>query len=119
MMILSSVGNLTIAGMLTENSDARLKTDVRALTGALDAVRALRPVRYRLREPAPGLRSLQLGLIAQEVQAVLPELTGAGTDGSLGVSYGRLSAVLVASPMILGDLLGRLYQSKQIALSWD
>ena len=96
-MTLSTAGNLTIAGTSTENSDARLKTDVRALTGALDAVRELRPVRYRLREPAAGPRKDQLGLIAQEVDAVLPELTGEGTDGNLGVSYGRLSAVLVAA----------------------
>ena len=96
-LTLSTAGNLTIAGTLTENSDARLKTDVRALTGALDSVRELRPVRYRLREPASGPRSEQLGLIAQEVEAVLPELTGEGTDGNLGVSYGRLSAVLVSA----------------------
>ncbi|MDX1548011.1 MAG: tail fiber domain-containing protein, partial [Rhodothermales bacterium] len=43
-------GDLTIAGTLTENSDRRLKTDIRPLTGALDTITALRAVRYRFRE---------------------------------------------------------------------
>src|SRR5690606_11461027 len=42
-------GNLTIAGSLTQSSDARLKQDVAPLTGALEALAALQPVRYRFR----------------------------------------------------------------------
>ncbi len=30
-----------------------------------------------------------------------------------------VSAALVAFPMALGDLLGRLYRSRQVALGWD
>ena len=53
-------------------SDARLKRDVAPLDGALDALLALRPVSYRWKErPDAGKR---LGLIAQEVRTVLPEV---------------------------------------------
>ena len=88
---------MTITGTLTENSDARLKTDLRPLSGALSSVRELRPVRYRLREAASESEAEQLGLVAQEVQQVLPELALQGSDGTWSVAYGRLSAVLVAA----------------------
>jgi len=37
------------------------------------------------------------GAVAQEVQQVLPELALEGSDGTWSVSYGRMSAVLVAA----------------------
>ena len=90
-------GDLTIAGTLTENSDRRLKTAIRPLTGALDAVTALQPVRYRFRPDASRPAGEHIGLVAQAVQAVLPELVSAGADGFLSVSYSKLAAVLAAA----------------------
>lgn len=36
-----------------------------------------------------------IGLIAQEVKAVLPQVVSRGSDGYLSVDYGRLTPVLV------------------------
>ena len=88
-------GNLNIAGTLTQTSDRRLKTDIHPLTDALDGLARLQPVRYRFREGANRPEGAHIGLIAQEVQAVFPELVSAGADGYLSVSYANLSAVLV------------------------
>lgn len=88
-------GNLTIAGSLTQSSDARLKQDVAPLTGALEALAALQPVRYRFRAGTGRPPEAQVGLLAQEVEAVLPELVRAEADGYLSVSYTQLAAVLV------------------------
>jgi hypothetical protein len=64
-------------------SDLRLKKDIAPLTGALDLVQQLRGVRYQWREPnereiGRDLRLAvgrpQVGFIAQEVEAVLPQM---------------------------------------------
>jgi len=88
-------GNLTIAGTLTQSSDRRLKTDIHPLTDALDGLARLQPVRFRFREGMSRPEGTHIGLIAQEVQAVFPELVQQGADGYLSVSYTNLSAVLV------------------------
>lgn len=88
-------GSLTIAGGLFEFSDRRLKTDIHFLTNALDGLARLQPVRFRFREGTNRPEGAHIGLIAQEVQAVFPELVQQGADGYLSVSYTNLSAVLV------------------------
>ena len=73
--IIGSIGTTDTATSYNTTSDARLKTDVHPLTGALDVLRALNPVRYRWKaDKSPGV-----GLLAQEVQAVIPTgvITGA------------------------------------------
>ncbi|ADP85026.1 tail fiber domain-containing protein [Pseudofrankia inefficax] len=54
-------------------------------------------VRAEVRESLlSGLRGRrEVGLIAQEVEAVMPELVGVGADGVRGIDYGKLTAVLV------------------------
>ena len=88
-------GNLTIAGTLTQSSDRRLKTDIHPLTDALAGLARLQPVRYRFREGTNRPEGVHIGLIAQGVEAVFPELVSQGADGYLSVSYANLSAVLV------------------------
>jgi hypothetical protein len=88
-------GNLTIAGTLTENSDRRLKTDIRPLSETVPALRRLQAVRFRFRAGTNRPEGEHIGLIAQDVQAVFPELVQQGADGYLSVSYTNLTAVLV------------------------
>lgn len=85
-----TAGNFTAAGNVTAYSDARLKHDVHQIADALDIVQALRGVRYKWnRDNSPGV-----GFIAQELEAVLPELVlNSGTTKS--VAYGNITAVLV------------------------
>ena len=94
-LTLAKNGNLFITGTLTQYSDASLKTNIKNISGALDKVAALRGVTFSwkesTRDPDP-----QLGLIAQEVERVLPELVK--TDASSGkkaVAYANLVSVLV------------------------
>jgi polyhydroxyalkanoate synthesis regulator phasin len=78
---------------IPSQSDRRLKTDVESLEGGLDAVLDLRPVSYTWRENGSETK---LGLIAQEVRDVLPEIVSSpDDDGYLGVDYTELVAVLV------------------------
>ncbi len=80
-------------------SDQRLKTQLRPLSGALAGVLALRGMRYhwnaegQRRGGAAGAE--QIGLLAQEVEKVYPELVVTGADGYKSVNYAQLAPVLL------------------------
>ena len=73
-MTLLKSGNMSIAGILFQNSDRRLKTAIHPLADALDGLARLQPVRFRFRAGTNRPEGEHIGLIAQEVQVVFPEL---------------------------------------------
>lgn len=77
-------------------SDARLKKNVVELDGALSKIDAIRGVNYNWVD-ASQPQDLQIGVIAQEIQAVYPELVKEGGNGYLSVDYPKLTAVLLQS----------------------
>ena len=73
-------------------SDVRLKDNIRTFESAMDVVSQLRGVRFAWKET--GVETV--GLIAQEVEKVLPELIGTNADTGLkSVSYSNMVAVLI------------------------
>lgn len=94
-LVLQRNGNLTIAGTLYETSDARLKTGVEPLESALDGLRSIEPVRYRFQEGTGHPTSDQIGLLAQDVGEVFPELVSRDGEGYLALDYPKLTAVLL------------------------
>jgi hypothetical protein len=90
-------------GVLTNSSsDVRLKRDVSPLAEELDVLAALgslRGVKYAwdtAQERAAGLGDQrEIGMIAQEVEAVLPELVGEDAGGYKTLDYAKLTAFLV------------------------
>ena len=72
-------------GSWANPSDARLKTDVSPLSGALERLLALRGVSYRYKpEDTPSelyLPGVQVGFLAQEVEAVFPDWVGETGSG--------------------------------------
>jgi hypothetical protein len=84
----------------TWDSDARLKADIAVIPGALDRVRALRGVTFHWNDRAHARRAdlssgLQVGVIAQEVEAVLPEAVSTNADGYKAVEYRDLVPLLI------------------------
>ena len=78
---------------LVQHSDIASKTDIGAITDALDTVGQLRGVRFRRkRREQTGPR--EIGLIAQEVAEVLPEAVTESERGA-GVAYTMLVPLLV------------------------
>ena len=72
-------------------SDATLKTDISTIENAIELVSSIRGVRFTWKERLTP----SLGVIAQEVEAVIPELV---TDGNpKQVNYNGLIGVLVES----------------------
>ena len=84
-----SSGNITSSGTITANSDAKLKKNVATVSNALDKVNLLRGVEFDY--IADDKHSI--GVIAQEVEAVLPDLVEG--DETKSVAYGNLTAVLI------------------------
>lgn len=78
----------------TSTSDARLKVDIVDLRAAAPP---LRPVRYRHLETG----RMEIGFVAQEVEAQYPEAVYARDDGMLTIAYARLVPALAAE---LSDL---------------
>ena len=95
------VGNCTIQtdGNILCVSDARYKRDIRALPRVLDRLAGLEPVRYSWRAdefPDMGFDAGEsIGLVAQDVEAVLPELVTTDDKGVKAVNYGRLPLLTV------------------------
>ena len=93
-------GALYVGGEVTAYaSDAALKTNVVAIDNALSKVEAIRGVSYDWNEAGVALglgTDKQIGVIAQEVEAVLPELVvQSAHEGYKTVKYDKLTALLI------------------------
>lgn len=86
-------GNILATGDVTAYSDIRVKENVEQLDGALAAVLQLRGVTYtKIGSQEEGR---QLGLIAQEVERVVPEVVKTHQDGIKSLAYANLVALLI------------------------
>ncbi len=85
-------------------SDSNLKENVRTIPNALDKVLKLQGVTYNLKQSAAAESKRQdfydpasrkMGLIAQAVERVAPEVVSTTSDGMKTVAYGNLVGLLV------------------------
>lgn len=86
-------GTFTASSDIIAFSDARVKENVKTIDNALDKVLAMRGVSYNRTDQED--KSKKVGVIAQEIQKVLPEVVTENGDGMLGVSYGNIVGVLI------------------------
>jgi len=86
------IGNILASEDVTAYSDERLKTDITTISGALNTVTQLRGVNYIKKDT----ERKSIGVIAQEVQKVLPDVVHEDPDsGLLSVAYGNMVGVLI------------------------
>jgi hypothetical protein len=83
-------------GLLTStdynsSSDKRLKKSIKTVNSALEKVEALRGVTFTWKDS----NTSAIGMIAQEVQEVLPEVVTTDDDGYMGIKYTNVIGVLV------------------------
>ena len=86
-------GDATLSGDLTINSDERLKENIQPLGSTLDKLHQIEGKTYSLKKDEK--HTPKIGVLAQEVQAVFPELVTEGGDGILSVNYQGLVPVLI------------------------
>lgn len=93
------VGDGCYTGTFGACSDRRYKDHIETLTNSLDAVSRLRGVRFDWKQKEfPQQRfpdGEQIGLIAQEVEDVVPSVVHTGSDGYKSVDYAKLVALLI------------------------
>ncbi len=96
--LLSADGDLTVVGELFLNSDARLKTDIQSLANSQPDLLArtglIQAVRYHYTDEA-DTDPRHLGVLAQQLEMLFPELVSTAEDGHKSVNYVALVPVLV------------------------
>lgn len=102
-------GNATLTGTLTQSSDLRLKRDISSIQGSLNKIVSLQGVTYKWKDSSRD-QSLQIGLIAQEVEKVFPEAVKTNEDGFKSVAYQVLVAPIINS---IKELYRELTQQQQ------
>lgn len=88
---MSGAGAATFNNNVTAYSDERLKSNIETIENGLEKVEKLRGVTYTRDERD------NIGVIAQEVEKVLPDIVLTADDmmGTKSVDYGRITAVLI------------------------
>jgi Chaperone of endosialidase len=119
-----SGGTLSVTGAISatgdviafNTSDRRLKTNIEKITGALDKMDAISGVTFdwipeiSLTDPLKGLR--EAGVIAQEIETVLPEVVITREDGYMAVRYEKLVPLLIEAIKELKDRVTQLEKSQ-------
>lgn len=82
--------------VVDQASDISLKENINTIENALQKVLSLRGVTYNWKDKSKGGDGTKLGLIAQEVNGVVPELTYYNSNGGyMGVHYKDIPALLI------------------------
>jgi hypothetical protein len=91
--LLTCTTNFTSSGNITSASDARLKENVVTIDSALNKVEQMRGVYFNKIDDETKTRNV--GVIAQEMEEVLPEVVHTREDGMKSVAYANIVGVLI------------------------
>ena len=86
-----STGTLS-ATIFTSLSDRTQKTNITPITNAIETVKQLNGVKYNW---VDGHNQPSIGVIAQEIEEVLPEVVSTNDQGLKTVSYGNIVGLLI------------------------
>jgi hypothetical protein len=107
---LDSSGNVTTSGNVTAYSDITLKDNIETIPNALNKVTQVRGVTYTRRDLADK-QTRYTGVIAQEIESVLPEAVMTDGDGIKSVAYGNVIGLLIES---IKELNAKIEQLEKI-----
>jgi hypothetical protein len=113
---LAVVGNIVATGSINEYTSTKMKRNIENIDNAIEIVSTLNGVRYDWRrDEYPEMKlsnERQIGLLAEDVDKVLPELVREDAEGNKMVAYTKLTAVLIEAlkeqQEIINDLQKRL-----------
>jgi len=92
-------------------SDKRLKENITPIANALEKVRSLTGVEFDWKEETKSVHGYEghdVGVIAQDVQAVLPEAVRTNDSGYLSVRYEKMIALLIEANKELANRVEQL-----------
>jgi hypothetical protein len=88
-------GNIKYSGSISQSSDKRIKENITDLKDSLQKVTNLRGVNYNLIDD--DKKQLKAGVIAQEVDGIIPEAVDKSDENKLAVSYISFIPYLIES----------------------
>ena len=91
--IITASGNITSSANVTAYSDETLKDNIQTIKNALEKVCSLRGVEFN-RNDLEG-NPHQIGVIAQEIEKIIPEVVITDSNGIKSVAYGNLIGLLI------------------------
>lgn len=99
-------GDTTIDGQLTETSSIRYKENVAQIEDALELITQLQGVTYDRKD---GCQQNEPGLIAEEVEKVIPNLVERNEEGEVeSLRYSKITAYLIEAVKELKEEVDRL-----------
>jgi hypothetical protein len=104
-------GNLTVSGDINNSSDAALKENIVVVENALDKLEQISGVAFDWK----ASKDASMGVIAQEVEKVFPQLVSETLDGSKAVNYLGIIAVLIEAVKELNHKLDNKGKKKKRA----
>ena len=111
---LDAQGRVTAAVANVPPSDKRLKTDIEDLDNSLEKLQEISGYTYRWKDKID--KSVQIGVIAQEIEKVFPDLVKVRSDGFKGVNYTGLIPILIEAikeqQQLINDLQALLDDEK-------
>jgi hypothetical protein len=96
-------GDIYTSGDVIAASDSNYKTDINKIENALEKVMAISG--YTFKKLGDNDSRLHAGVLAQEVEKVLPEVVSQDPTGKKAVSYGNMVALLIEA---IKDLKNRI-----------
>ncbi|MCH2022785.1 MAG: tail fiber domain-containing protein [Saprospiraceae bacterium] len=109
-LVLFKNGNMSLAGTLTQSSDARLKNTIKPLAMSLSNIMKIGGYSYYWNDKQKRGDQRQIGVLAQEVQALYPELVRNDGNGNLTVNYSGLVPVLLEATKEQQQIINNLQQ---------
>ncbi len=74
-------------------SDARLKTNLKEIDKPIEKLEAIHGYYFNWKDGED--QSLQVGVLAQEIEEVLPEIVSTDAEGYKSVDYSKITALLI------------------------
>jgi hypothetical protein len=82
---------------LYQGSDINLKEDIKEIESPLSLINSLHGVKYKYKDPSGKTsdKDERIGLIAQDVEKVVPQAVSTMNDGTMAISYSDLIGVII------------------------
>ena len=121
--VYSSAGFVTFAGgplhvtddivaFYGQSSDATLKDNISTLDNPLAKVMQIRGTEFDWKDGNPNYKGHDIGVIAQDVESVLPDAVSTKPDGTKGVHYNKLIPLLIEAVKDLSKQVDDLSSDK-------
>jgi len=91
---LDVIGDIEYTGTITDVSDIRLKENIKPLKASLEKILSISGFYFDMIDKKLSDRT-EIGVSAQDVEKVFPELVSENNDGYKGVAYSKFTPILI------------------------